>query len=196
MRRLLVYAGPNGSGKSSLRDRSLAADAVEVVIDPDRIARGIAPSDPRSADRAAGRAALLLFEAGLAAGRSMSLETTLSGRSVLRRLRDAKRAGYEVELRFVALDLVGLNIQRIEARAALGGHHIAPEVVRRRHVGSLANLADALAIVDRAVLTDNSGQVPRPVMEVEAGRIVRAVPDLPDWLRAVADLLTDGRTDA
>lgn len=193
MTRLLVYAGPNGSGKSSLRDRSLAADAVEVVIDPDRIAREMAPLDPRSADRAAGREALVLFEAGLAAGRSMSLETTLSGLSVLRRLRAAKRAGYEVELRYVALDLVALNVQRVEARAALGGHHIAAEVIRRRHASSLANLPDALALVDRAVLTDNSGQVPRPVMEVASGRVVRAVADLPGWLRAVAALIPDGR---
>ena len=193
MRRLLVYAGPNGSGKSSLRGRSLAVAAVEVVIDPDRIAHAIAPMDPRSADRAAGREALLLFEAGLEAGRSMSLETTLSGRSVLRRLRAAKRAGYEVELRYVALDLVALNIQRVEARAALGGHPIAAEVICRRHASSLANLPDALALVERAVLTDNSGRVPRPVMEVAGGRIVRAVPDLPGWLRDVVALIPDGR---
>ena len=182
MTRLLVYAGPNGSGKSSLRDRSLAADAVELVIDPDRIAREINSLDPRSADQAAGREALSLFEQGLANGRSMSLETTLAGRSVLRRLREAKVAGYGVELRYVALDLVALNIQRVEARAALGGHFIAPDVIRRRHASSLANLADALAIVDRAVLTDNSGLVPRPVMEVVRGQVFRAVPDLPNWL--------------
>lgn len=185
-----MYAGPNGSGKSSLRDRSLADDAVEVVIDPDRIAREIAPLDPRSADRAAGQAALALFGRGLAAGRSMSLETTLSGHSVLRRLQAAKAAGYEVELRYVALDFVALNVQRVQARAARGGHFIAPEVIRRRHASSLANLPDALRIVDRAILTDNSGQVPRPVLEIVQGQVVRTAPELPGWLATLMPRIT------
>ncbi len=73
MTRLLVYAGPNGSGKSSLRDQGTSPDPVEVVIDPDRIARSLNPEDPRSADRAAGQAALTLFSASLAERRSLSL---------------------------------------------------------------------------------------------------------------------------
>jgi predicted ABC-type ATPase len=96
--RLLVYAGPNGSGKSSLRDTGALPDPVEVVIDPDRIARKINPVEPRAADRVAGKTALALFESSLAAGRSLSLETTLAGHSILRRLRTAKAAGYDVEL--------------------------------------------------------------------------------------------------
>jgi predicted ABC-type ATPase len=60
MTRLLVYAGPNGSGKSSLRDQGVLPDPVEVVIDPDRIARSLNPGDPRAADRAAGQAAIVL----------------------------------------------------------------------------------------------------------------------------------------
>jgi predicted ABC-type ATPase len=37
MSRLILYAGPNGAGKSTLRD--MGNDDVELVIDPDRIAR-------------------------------------------------------------------------------------------------------------------------------------------------------------
>jgi len=111
MTRLLVYAGPNGSGKSSLRDNALEADAVDVVIDADRIARDMNPTDPRAADRQAGRAARVLFGECLAAGRTMSLETTLAGHSILNRLCSARAAGYGVELRYVALDLVDLNLQ-------------------------------------------------------------------------------------
>lgn len=180
--RLLVYAGPNGSGKSSLRDTGVLPDPVEVVIDPDRIAREINPVEPRAADRVAGKTALALFESSLAAGRSLSLETTLAGHSILRRLRTAKAAGYDVELRYVALENVALNIQRVRARAAIGGHFIAPADIRRRYAGSLANLPKALAIVDRAILADNSGVVHRVVLEMAGGQITRAVSDLPGWL--------------
>ena len=182
MMRLLVYAGPNGSGKSSLRDQGAVPDPVEVVIDPDRIARQLNPADPRAADRAAGKAALALFETSLAGRRSLSLETTLAGHSILRRLRAAKAAGYDVELRYVALENVALNIQRVRARAARGGHFIEPVDIRRRYVASLANLPEGLAIVDRAILADNSGAAHRVVLEMAGQRITRAVPDLPGWL--------------
>ena len=93
MTRLLVYAGPNGLGKSSLRDQGTLPDPVEVVIDADRIARALNPADPRAADRAAGKVALVLFESSLAGRRFLSLETTLAGHSILRRVRTAKAAG-------------------------------------------------------------------------------------------------------
>lgn len=73
----------------------------------------------------------------------------------------------------------------MQARAALGGHPIAPADIRRRHARSLANLPQALTLVHRAILTDNTGPTPRPALEWSAGRIVQTAPDLPDWVRAV-----------
>ena len=81
MSRLIVYAGPNGSGKSSLRETF--GETTDVVIDPDQIARAINPTDPRAVDREAGVTALTLFRETIEARRSLSLETTLSGRTVL-----------------------------------------------------------------------------------------------------------------
>jgi len=182
MTRLLVYAGPNGSGKSSLRDQGISPDPVDVVIDPDRIARDLNPDNPRSADRAAGQAALVLFGTSLAQRRSLSLETTLAGRSTLRRLSVARAVGYDLELRYVALENVALNIQRVRARAARGGHFIEPADIRRRYTSSLRNLPAALAIVDRAILADNSGAEHRVVLEMVGQKVTRIVPNLPAWL--------------
>ena len=138
MKRLIVYAGANGAGKSTLRDAG--ADPVEVEIDADRIARQLSPGNPRAADTAAAREALQLFDRAIREGRSLSFETTLSGRTVLRRIRVAKRVGYEVALRYVALNDTEENVRRVEQRAAGGEHWIEPDVVRRRALGSLANL--------------------------------------------------------
>ena len=157
-------------------------DPVEVVIDPDWIARSLNPDDPRSADRAAGQTALVLFGSGLAERRSLSLETTLAGRSILRRLSVAKAAGFDVELRYVALENVALNIQRVRARAARGGHFIEPDDIRRRYASSLENLPAALAIVDRAILADNSGAEHRVMLEMVRQQVTRIVPNLPACL--------------
>lgn len=84
MRRLVVYAGANGASKSSLR--AGGSDPVEVEIDPDRIAREINPADPRAVDFAAGKEALRRFDQAIAEGKSLSLESTLTGRNVLARM--------------------------------------------------------------------------------------------------------------
>ncbi|MFT8420874.1 MAG: zeta toxin family protein [Gluconacetobacter sp.] len=194
MTRLLIYAGPNGSGKSSLRvSTSAAIEPVDVVIDPDQIARAISPLNLRAADREAGRRAVKLFNASLGAGRSISLETTLAGRSVLRRIREAREVGYHVELRYIALASVEMNIQRVRARAARGGHFIEPEDIRRRYVSSLNNLPAAIALAHRVVVSDNTEARPCPVIEIAEGRVIHRVTPLPVWLiHACPDLSGGG----
>ena len=177
---LIVFAGPNGSGKSSVRDA--AANPAEVVIDPGRIARQINPADPRSVDAQAGRAAVRPFEESLAQGKSICLETTLTGHSAVLRMRRAKNAGYAVSLVYVALHDPELNVRRVTARVRQGGHAIAPDTIRKRVGASLANLPRALAIADQAIVLDNSGQAHRRILEVAAGWVTYLSEPLPQWL--------------
>ena len=176
----IVFAGPNGSGKSSVRDA--IGTPVEVIIDPDRIARGINPSDPRAVDAQAGRAAVRLFDDSLAAGKSMSMETTLTGHSAVQRMQRAKHAGYDVSLIYVALHDPELNVLRVAARARRGGHDIDPDTIRKRVATSLANLPRALAIADQAIVLDNSGQIHRRAMETAAQRVTYLSDQMPEWL--------------
>ncbi len=181
MTTFIVYAGPNGSGKSSLRD--VIDSPVEVVIDPDRIARQINAADPRSVDPEAGRAAVRLFGDTIAARQSLSMETTLSGHSALRRMERAKAAGYEVTLIYVALNDPQLNVDRVTERARQGGHFIEPGTVRRRIGSSLDNLPRALAIADQSIVLDNSGLAHRRVLEVADGRLTFQAEQMPRWLQ-------------
>ena len=180
MTSLIVFAGPNGSGKSSVRDA--IANPADVVIDPDRIARQINPADPRSVDVQAGRAAVRLFEESLARGQSISLETTLTGHSAVRRMQRAKDAGYAVSLVYVALHDPELNVRRVAARVRQGGHAIDPGTVRKRVGASLANLPHALAIADQAIVLDNSGRMHHRILETAAGRVTYLSEPLPRWL--------------
>ncbi len=176
----IMFAGPNGSGKSSARDAIV--NPVEVVIDPDRIAREINPSAPRSVDNPAAREALRRFDQSIAQGKSISMETTLTGHTAVMRLQQAKDAGYAVGLIYVALNDPELNVLRVEERVRRGGHGIAPDVVRKRVGTSLANLPRALAIADQAVVLDNSGKQHQRIMEVAAGQVTYLAEQLPDWL--------------
>lgn len=180
MRLLIVLAGPNGSGKSSLRDALI--NPVTEVIDPDRIAREINPRHPESVSREAGIAAIQQFERSLQQGRSISLETTLSGHSGLMRMRRAKAAGYEVSMVYVALSDSDLNVSRVASRVRQGGHAIEPDIIRRRVEVSQANLAIALTIADQSIVFDNSGRSHRTILEVAAGKIVYLADQLPLWL--------------
>jgi predicted ABC-type ATPase len=181
VKELIVYAGPNGSGKSSLRD--ILNDTTEVVIDPDRLAREINPDQPRTADYAAGRRAVRLFHAALEDGRSISLETTLTGRTVMARLHAARAASYGITLIYIALHSAELNVQRVAQRVSRGGHAIEPSVVRRRVAESQANLPQALALAHRAVVLDNSGPAHRRLLEIRNRSVVFESPDMPDWLK-------------
>ena len=180
MKTLIVVAGPNGSGKSSLRDALISP--VADVIDPDRIAREINPSNPESVSREASVAAIKQFELSLREGRSISLETTLSGHSAVMRMRRAKAAGYDISLVYVALKDPELNVLRVAARVRQGGHAIEPDLIRRRVETSLGNLPIALSIANQAIVFDNSGRSHETMFEAAAGRVVYLAEQLPSWL--------------
>lgn len=180
----LFYAGPNGSGKSTLRE--LDDDSrIQTHIDPDAIARAMNAGDAQAADLSAGREALRRFKAALVAKTSFSMETTLSGASILKRMADARAAGFEVALRYVALDDPDENVARVADRVARGGHHIPEVVIRRRYTESLENLPRAIVLCDKAIIRDNSGTHAVTHLVIENNTIERRTEAPPQWIVTV-----------
>ena len=178
---LYVIAGPNGSGKSTL-SRVLRSRQALPVIDPDAIARTLRPEAVELAAVAAAREALRLQQMYLTRRTGFILETTLAGTHALRLMEQARGCGFSIRLVFVCLDTVEGNIARIAERVARGGHHVPENDVRRRYQRSLANLPAALALVEDALLLDNSTiQGPTEVLSWRTGEVVSCVPDLPAW---------------
>jgi len=179
---LWFVAGPNGAGKTT-RAREYIAGFGEIV-NPDEIARKISNENPEENLGAAGRAAIERRQELLKAGRSFSIETTLSGRTLLRFARSAQQDGWKIGLVYVGLRSSKQAIERVRQRVALGGHHVPPEDVRRRYERSLANLPAFLEIVDRAVVFDNSSEKgPLKVLEIENREITFIHRRPPNWLR-------------
>ena len=179
--RLWVFAGPNGAGKSTFYDEVLKGHIEQVNADD--IARSIDPSFGVKSVSIAARRAVELRDAKLAAGESLSIETTLAGKTALRYMQRARERGYILSLVYIGLSAPELSRARIDQRVANGGHDIAQADVERRYPQSLANLAEAMRIADRSLVYDNSDEQMEFVVHYEGGRLVKLGAALPDWAR-------------
>lgn len=181
----IFYGGTNGSGKTTLR-AAYDDQSIDIHIDPDQIARKINPQDPRSVDMAAGKEALRLFELALEENKSFTMESTLTGKSILRRMDKTASQGYHTELRYIGLASSDMNVERVHQRVARGGHSIDDDVVRKRYQESRDNLIHAAKIADRIVIWDNSGPSANSIATIENGTLKKN-PDIemPVWVNNV-----------
>ena len=182
---LFVVAGPNGCGKSTLTRTKWFA-GVE-VIDPDAIARSMAPGAPAQA----AREALRQRRTALHAGRTHLVETTLAGSGVLRLMEAAQTAGYRIELHYVCVNSPDQALYRIRNRVALGGHDVPEPDVRRRFARSLAHLPAAIARSAEARLYDNTdSERPHREVAILLGANRWTAERLPGWATAALDSLS------
>jgi predicted ABC-type ATPase len=181
---LTVVAGPNGSGKSTLT-RLVDFEGRDRLLDPDTIALDLNRLASRAAVIAAGRIILKRTADYLDRGVSFAVETTLSGRNRVDLIPKAKCRAYEVHLLFIGLDSPERCIARIRNRAALGGHFVPDNDVRRRYARSIANAAQALRSADLAKFYDNSGDAARLILVAKAGIVVWRAESLPEWVGSV-----------
>lgn len=122
----------------------------------------------------------------LRSAQTLTFETVMSHPSKLEFLREARQLGYRTYLYFVGTRAPEINLTRIKARVAKGGHPVADNKVVERYHRSLALLRPALAHTDRAFIFDNSDEVPRLIAEVTAGREVEfKTADVPAWVEQV-----------
>ena len=104
--RCIVIAGPNGSGKTTFAREYLPRIARVVhFVNADLIAGGLSPLKPELAAIAAARMVLREIDRLAAERVDFAFETTLSGRTYLRRIETWKRAGYRIEIVYLRLKL-------------------------------------------------------------------------------------------
>ena len=125
---------------------------------------------------------------------SFSFETVMSHPGKLDILRTARKCGYRTYLYYVATDDPNINISRVKNRVARGGHSVPEDKIIERYHRSIAQLADAISLTDRAYIFDNSKETANQqavfLAEVTGGSSMRIEPEkLPLWfLRAALDI--------
>ena len=168
-----IIAGPNGAGKTTFAREFLPNYAdCKNFINADLIAQGVSPFSPEAAAFRAGR--LMLEEIDLYAnrGESFGFETTLSGRSHLRLIRNLKKRGYELHIFFLWVPTVDLALTRVRARVSEGGHDVPEVVVRRRFDRSIRNfLLHYRPLGDSWTLFDNAGATPAVIAFEKQGSL-------------------------
>ncbi len=153
---LCIIGGCNGAGKTTLARELLPRLQLMRFLNADEIARGLSPLDPNLCAFKAGR--LLLTEARelIAAGSSFALESTLSGKTYVKLIQDAKTRGYRILLHYILIGSGTQAVNRVALRVRLGGHNVPEDDVRRRFERSREHfLRDYLPLADEWGLWDN-----------------------------------------
>lgn len=171
---LYLIAGPNGVGKTTFADRYLPDEARQLeFVNADLIARGLSPYDPDSVSIEAGKMALRRIDELIARGIGFTWETTMSGRTAVRWLRQARNAGYFLKTYFLWVQQPEITIGRIRQRIVEGGHRIDEEVSRRRFFRTIQNFFEIYRpLMDSWKLLESDPAGPRLLAVEKGGRLV------------------------
>jgi predicted ABC-type ATPase len=154
---LCILGGCNGAGKTTLARELLPRLGLKRFLNADEIARGLSPLDPSLSAFKAGR--LLLEEARslIESKACFAIESTLSGKTYLALIREARARGYRFLLHDIVIDSGTQAVARVSLRVKLGGHHVPEQDVQRRFDRSRRHfITDYLPLADEWVLWDNS----------------------------------------
>ena len=153
----ILIAGANGAGKTTFARQSLQVRYPSArFLNADEIQReGPAWAHPV----AAGRELVRRLDEAANSRLTFAIETTLSSRRYLDKLREWSALGYRTVLHFIQLPSANCAVQRVAARVVAGGHAVPEVDVRRRFERGLQLLPDYKQHVDRWYhwISDNQG---------------------------------------
>lgn len=155
----IIIAGINGAGKSTLYQTHKSIFEQTKRINADEILKKNGGDWRNQNDNfKAMREEVKQIHEAFDKRISIHVETTLSGtgKAQLNLIEEAKSKGYEVTLHYVTLDSAEKAIERVNQRVNVGGHGIAPEVIRKRYDQSFKNLPKISYKSDNVFIYDNS----------------------------------------
>jgi predicted ABC-type ATPase len=182
---MFIVAGPPGAGKSkafpvsgfgvdffNADDRAAALNGGSYVNIPRRIRDEVN----------------VLFESfvldHIARRASCAFETTLRSGITFDQAALARRAGFIIEMRYLALRDFPMHLERVKMRADSGGHSAPESALRSIYESSVRNLDRAIKEMDFIHVYDNSGWgvTPTVLLQAENGEVIYVAEQVPDWL--------------
>jgi len=145
---IVVFAGPNGSGKSTFTE---VLRPLMDYINADEIKKNL-----KSDDKEAAQIAETQREDHLARKEDFCFETVMSTDRNLKLLQRAKQAGYFIRCYYVLTADPIINIYRVRARVAAGGHSVPEEKISARFYRAMDLVNDVIEVSDIFHIYDNS----------------------------------------
>jgi predicted ABC-type ATPase len=109
-------------------------------------------------------------------------ETVMSDRSKLDEIKYANNCGYKTYLYFICTDDYEKNIERVKNRVLKNGHNVDEAKIKKRYFKTLENLEEAIRLVHRAYIFDNSGEKYDLIAEIYKGEAFKFHTDkIPLW---------------
>lgn len=164
---IISVAGPNGSGKSAAI-KAAGLDDIEIPgtekrlysVNADAIAKAMLSEgfegSVEELNLEAQRRADEIRERLLELGLSFVNETVGSHPSRVEFLNKARELGYKVIVLFVATEDPTINVERVAARVARGGHNVPRDKIVKRYERVLGLLPSYYDVSDVFVAFDNS----------------------------------------
>ena len=128
---LYIIAGANGSGKTTFA-KEFSKHKNLKFINADEIAKELDSENLTKYKIQAGKLFFKELKNALILNKSFIIETTLSGKYLLKYIEEAKNLNYRVVLIYLFLEQPKINIERIKNRVLNGGHYVSDEDVVRR----------------------------------------------------------------
>ncbi len=153
---VLVLAGPNGSGKSTI---TLYFDKIGTYTNADDVVAATGMTNQEAAELVDHMRYAAIKEKA-----DFTFETVLSSQYKLDILRKAKEAGYFIKCVFVLTVNPEINVARVAARVASGGHDVEKSKIMQRYEKSLKNIPVLMDLCDILHVYDNT---------IEPVRIIR-----------------------
>jgi predicted ABC-type ATPase len=186
--KMIVVAGPPGSGKSvAFPVDSFGVDSFNADDRSAQLNNGSYQGIPLEIRAIVNKEFEAFVEDHIRNHKSFAIETTLRSDITFRQAGQARAEGFEIQMRYIALNGFAQNLKRVIARAFAGGHSAPADQLQKIHEASLRNLPKAIREMDRIQVYDNSAPDRRPkrVLSAQSGKVTYLHPSPPEWLEVV-----------
>jgi predicted ABC-type ATPase len=159
LKTLYIIAGANGSGKTTFA-KSFASLNDLYFINADEIAKELDSKDISKYKVKAGKIFFQELESNLKKDKSFVIETTLSGKYLIKYIQKAKELDFHISLIYLFLETPTTNILRVKNRVLNGGHDIPTKDIIRRFYRSKNMFWNIYKnIVDEWIIYYNSNEI-------------------------------------
>ncbi|WP_315109969.1 zeta toxin family protein [Clostridium intestinale] len=159
MCRYTIFAGVNGAGKTSIyKSIYYEENKDEKRINTDEMVARVGSWKDNNLQIQCAREAVKLIKQYISQGISFNQETTFSGKSIIKNIKEAKSRGFYIVMNYVGVESPKIATERVRLRVSKGGHGIPDDTIERRYYDSLSNLNLAIELCDEINIYDNSNK--------------------------------------